>query len=260
MKKSGGKEKFNMLLDDFVNLDFFQGWIRELREKYGIPAAGLELSEADRAKMKQYGYIHKPEKFQAENAVIKKINEDIGSLALRFFAPSISVKSFFKIYLFYNVCANEVLKTETENLLKVVDLDDQYWDLTDDDLADEWSDGKTRYLNAMQAENAHYPIAIRIHPLASQRDLIAYVQKNWGLIHCHQLKYRSAVKGVFKINDVRARDVMVKQRNQFIYENRDKPIKTIRKILAKQGHFLDDGLIGKVISLKRKKRKQVPFA
>ena len=100
-----------------------------------------------------------------------------------------------------------------------------------------------------------YPSIIKINPSVSQRDLISFIKSNWDIIKENQKKSENFTQ---KIKSLRNKDIKKKERNNFIYQNRHLPIKKIFKMVSDEfGEILDDGHIGKIISLEKKRRKEV---
>jgi hypothetical protein len=107
-------------------------------------------------------------------------------------------------------------------------------------------------LNDFDVANDH-PVLIRVSPYASKRDILHFVEISFkNDIKPLQEKYKK--KGI-SLGKARSKKKEIKERNDFIYANKDLPIKEIRKLLAKKKVFLDDGLISKVLSLEKKRRK-----
>lgn len=105
-----------------------------------------------------------------------------------------------------------------------------------------------------ESDDMAFPIAIRISPYASKRDILDYVEKQYPTINEFQDLYRN---NEIKIGKIKNKKPQITERNKIVYNNKDKPIKEIRKILAKNNYFLDDGHIGKIISLENKRRKNM---
>jgi hypothetical protein len=100
-----------------------------------------------------------------------------------------------------------------------------------------------------------YPIVIKLYPNITQNDLIDYIKKNWSTVESYLYRYK---EDECRLGKVRNRNASIKKRNDFIYNNSNLPIKDIRKLVADQfDEFLDDGHIGKIISLEITKRKEV---
>jgi len=102
-----------------------------------------------------------------------------------------------------------------------------------------------------------YPISIRVSPYASQNEIVDYIKKRWEFIKELQDFYR---KSNVKIGRVKKKNPKVQERNDFIYQNRKLPLKKISKLVSDQekwGDGPDIGHIGKIISLEKKKRKEL---
>ena len=105
-------------------------------------------------------------------------------------------------------------------------------------------------------ENKVYPLAIKFSQYATKRDLLDYVNKKFDTeIKPIQDKHKDPKS---KIGKFKSKKDAVAIRNEYIYELRDEPRKQIAKTIQKvYGEFLDVGTIGKIISLEKKRRKEV---
>jgi len=104
--------------------------------------------------------------------------------------------------------------------------------------------------------NKNFPLSVRISPYASKRDILDYVDKMYSeFIAPLQKRYKR--KDV-KIGKVKTKKQSITTRNDIIYENRHMPYKEIFRLLPKEirGN-IDEGGIGKIISIENKKRKEV---
>src|SRR3989344_8779676 len=100
-----------------------------------------------------------------------------------------------------------------------------------------------------------FPIAIRISPHASLRDISEYVRKYSRIIKEKQEKYKEKK---IKIGQVKLRNRTTQERNDFIYKNQNLPIKEISALVYKKfKQNIDHGYIGKIISLEKKSRKEL---
>ena len=107
-----------------------------------------------------------------------------------------------------------------------------------------------------QADNEIYPLAIRLSPYASERDIIDYVKKNYAFTIAPAQK--SYQKSGVPIGKLRKKDQKREERNEFIYQNRRLTGKELMGLVNdKFGEVLDYGHIRKIISLENKKRKEV---
>lgn len=101
-----------------------------------------------------------------------------------------------------------------------------------------------------------YPVAVRIHADASQRDVVAFIKNNWKEISTHQKKYVDPKRAV-SLKNSKTR-IAKKERDAFIYENKHLTHKKIVALVRERpegAEHLDVGSIGKIISLESKRRK-----
>lgn len=91
------------------------------------------------------------------------------------------------------------------------------------------------------------PIAILLHPYASQRNIIDYIKK---LYKSDILPLQDRLKNKdVRMETVRSKNSYVKERNQFIYDHRDLPRKKLVSLVADTfGEILDLTYISKIIS------------
>jgi hypothetical protein len=101
-----------------------------------------------------------------------------------------------------------------------------------------------------------YPVIIRVSPYASQREIVDFIKKSYNqYIQPIQDRYKDKELNLGK---VRKKKVSIKERNDFIYENRHLPDREIMTLVydkfGEQAN-IDYGCIGKIISLEDKKRE-----
>jgi hypothetical protein len=121
-------------------------------------------------------------------------------------------------------------------------------------LTDVIEDKEDPYSTEVQEMEAiGYPIAIRISPYASLRDILDYVKKTYKVaIEPIQGKYRN--KDI-KIGKIKPSNGKIQERNQFIYQNRDKTGKELKRLVyEKFGDNLPYEYIPKIISREKKKK------
>ena len=92
-----------------------------------------------------------------------------------------------------------------------------------------------------------YPVAIYINPEATLNQVKDFISKKWSIIEGYREKEKTLYAG--KRNKPRQKI------NDFIYDNQAFPIAEIRSMLAEVGEYLDDGHIGKILSLEKKRRE-----
>lgn len=96
-----------------------------------------------------------------------------------------------------------------------------------------------------------YPVSIKIHRLASKRDVLDFIEKRWDYIEKNFFE-------LYREKKLRIR----KRKNQkiydFIWDNRDKDKKTIKKLLDKKypDYNIDYFEIYKIIQLEKKRRSK----
>lgn len=112
--------------------------------------------------------------------------------------------------------------------------------------------GRTRF----DLDNKSYPVAIRISPYASGRDIIDFIEKKFTTdIKPLLIKYK---KNDIKIGKFRSKSPEIQARNNFVYQHRRWSREKISKETGiKFGEKLkaDQGNVGKIISLEKKLRK-----
>ncbi len=107
------------------------------------------------------------------------------------------------------------------------------------------------YLNLVrQLLITAYPVAIAIHPRASKRDVLDYIEKRWKWIDAKQWMFNQ--KGALKIKKRKHSQEMI----DFIWANRSLPAKQIEKKLNKK--FPNNELvyyeISKIIQIEKQRR------
>lgn len=230
IKSKGSQKMWNYFLD-IMKKDYFIQTIKEIRVKYDIPENGFGLED---------GYYYRPpHDFNHDKEVREEVIEKIcKKYKLHLFDYSDVIMDF----IYFNL-TQPLYELGACGLFRVCDVlaekEEPFGDFV------------------QQSDDNFYPIAIRMSPYASQRDLIDFIKNKviWKKeIEFLQYKYKS--KDI-KIGKVKSKKQDIQKRNEFIFQNSDKPLKAIRRLLAQQKIFLDDGHIAKIISLEKQKRKDV---
>lgn len=102
-----------------------------------------------------------------------------------------------------------------------------------------------------------FPVAIGISPNASQREIIDFIKKMFPDIKRIQDKYKT--KGS-RLGKVRTKNPRKQEIGDFIYENQNLPYREIVSLVCKKfpeedTESIDEGSVGKIISLENKRRK-----
>jgi len=215
----------------------FQEKIKGLRAKHRIPENGFLISNKVRTHPPKEWVLYESD-FSKRLYSMMTVQKDLEKICPDGF-PKKDFVPIFEDYLFYN---HLFLSQEpnSHNLIYVTDLktrsDSLGHRLTNNDIIT-------------------YPVAILISPYAGERDILDFVKKLYKIeIEPIQKKYK---KPDSLIGKLRKRNKTKRVRNQFIYENRHNPYKAISELVGKNfpEHDVDEGSVGKIISLETKRRK-----
>jgi len=227
---TGWQKMWNYFLD-VTKKEYFVKTVRDLKKKYNVPEAGFLPNEE--------GYYLDPSD-KIKSIPGQDIHSDVMELICKKYKLHAADYSEVILHYIYFNKLHPLMELGSCGMFRV------------SDVISEKEDPFGEYLD--DSDDEAYPIAIRISPYASQRDIVNFV-KNKSIwkeeIEFLQKKYRDESVSIGKI---RKRDKDLEKRNDIIYKNRDKTLKEIRKILAGEKIFLDDGLISKIISLEKKRR------
>lgn len=233
---TAGHNKIIRYIEEVVNTKPFQEEIVHLRKEYKIPTNGFT------------GDLIFPPKDWVYNSLeeSKKLDEEIKKLCQKYHIHYMDAILLLEPYIFYNELdlKDIIYERGAFNLLYVADLAME----AEEPYSKEFQD----------SDNLAYPVAVRISPYASLRDILDFVKK----VYKHSilpLQNQYKIEGV-KIGKNKKRKDFVKERNELIYQNRHLPSKEIMHIVyEKYGPDIeiDQGYIGKIISMEKKKRKDV---
>jgi len=234
---TAGHKKFLRYFEEVVNTKPFQEEISRLREKYKIPINGFTTSNR----------IYPPEDWVYRSSKERvRFNRELEKLCERNNLHYMDSSLLLEPYIFYNELdlKDVVYERGVFNLFHV------------SDLAEEAKEpfGKS----FRDSDNLAYPVAVRISPYASLRDILDFVKKVYKRsILPMQEQYR--IKGV-RIGKSKKRKSSIKERNDFIYQNRHLPRKEIMRLIGDkfgENSVIDYAYIGKIISLEKMRRKEV---
>lgn len=233
LKSRGVQKMWNYFLE-ITKTDYFRNFIREVRKKYGIPAKGLEPD---------YGYYMVPPDNMRLKLVDQLRNEIIEKICKKYRLHYFDYSDIVEFYVYYNKLS-PLAMLDSGGLFRVADVveekEEPYGKLFE------------------QSDDAAYPIAIRISPYASQRDLIDFIKNKvvWKKeIQILQEKYRDRGIGIGRF---KSKKPQIQLRNDFIYRHRRLPRKKLMEMVNdKFKPPLDYGHINKIISLETKRRKDL---
>lgn len=241
--------KIAYFLDIFFLKNSVCKQVATLREKFGIPKEGLWLDKKTLGKIVTQSFYLPV----AENSPLKEFRDLLKpieeSIPLQNFESMGIILRLFVLYDLYDIEFSSYLFS-SEGICRVVNSREEW--------ADYQPDNKktiSYYLKHLQQESEYYPLHIRLSPYASQRDIVDYIQANWKTIgkELKKMKGKEVLLGKIKKKDLERRE-----RDKFMYENRDLPEKEIRKLLREYlGITIYQMEVRKIISREGKKRQDV---
>lgn len=223
---SSAYKKLENYYSEILEKDYLSKKIIGLRKKFGIPVDGYKVKH----------FIFPPRQLARENTefISKVLNRVCHKYGLNPFDWTEALES----YLYYNV--KEVPQYTTAWSLCLLS-----------DLADEASEPFGKFIR--DSDNKYFPIAIRLSPHVSERDIIDFVKKNYTK---NIQPLLNMYKSDYPIERVRTKNPITGKRNSFIYENRKLSLKKISELVKdKFNEDLDVGHIGKIISILKKRKK-----
>ncbi|MEK7569406.1 MAG: hypothetical protein AAB500_00730 [Patescibacteria group bacterium] len=237
MESKGVAKMWNYFME-ITKTDYFQNFIKEIRAKYGIPENGFKMHDEKIGIPAETIVLPREKNDELREEIIEKICK---KYQLHYF----DFYDVIEFYIYYNILRplNDV---GAMGLFRVSDVIDEK----------EEPFGKL----FQDSDDMAYPIAIRISPYASQRDLIDFIENKvvWkNSIKFLQNKYR---KDNIKIGKIKNKKQSVQERNDFIWQNRHLPRKQIMSLITDKFGYdrtVDYGYIGKIISLEKRKRKEL---
>lgn len=228
-----GRTKLERYFLDLLKTEDFQRTIRDLRKRYGYPEGGYKE-----------GITYNLGNWGERKDLLHKLDKELKSVCLKH-----GLHFDYWGDVIRSVLSNDepYLPTDTgtsPDLCMIADLQSE---------ADEPFTKEVR-----DADNLLFPLAIRVSPFATQRDIIDFVKKNEFMLSRLQESYRKNLKDV-PIGRTKKRKAEIQERNDFIYQNRHLSRRKIMELLTEKygaNKTLDMGHISKVISLEKKKRKE----
>lgn len=224
----GFKKLWNFAKDLTKKKDF-QDMVHVLRKEYDIPEQGFIITTNS--------WTHPPENWKYYGGIEQEqIRIKIREFCKEQQLPVKDWRSIFEDYVFYNKLFL-FQDPNSHNICYVTDIKTKR-----DSLGKEISDD---IINA-------YPVALLISPYASERDILDFVKKLYKTeIEPTQKKHRKETA----LGKSRSKNLQKQARNEFIYEHRLLPLKQIASLVHKEfKELLDQGSIGKIISLEIKRR------
>ncbi|MDB4992407.1 MAG: hypothetical protein JWL75_652 [Parcubacteria group bacterium] len=227
-----GRAKLERYFIELLKTEDFQETIRDLRKRYGYPEGGYKE-----------GITYNLGNWGERKELLRKLDRELETVC----------KKYGLHFVYWGDVIRSVMSHDEPfipieagaDLCMLVDLQNEAEEPFSKEIQD--------------ADNLHFPLAIRISPFATQRDILDFIKKHEVFIAQMQEQYRKGFKGI-RIGKTKKRSAEVQERNDFIYGNRNLPRREIMELLTEKygaNKTLDMGHISKVISLEKQKRKKL---
>lgn len=231
-----GRAKMERYFTELMKTEDFRETIRDLRRRYGYPEGGYKE-----------GITYNLGNWGERKEMLRKLDKELETVC----------KKYGLHFLYWSDIVRAVISSSDD--AEGIDFHiEPGADLCM--IADLRNEAEEPFMKEIRdADNLHFPIAIRISPFATQRDIVDFIKKHEVFIAQMQEQYRKDFKGI-RIGKTKKRNAEVQERNDFIYENRNLPRRKIMELLTEKygpDKTLDMGHISKVISLEKQKRKEV---
>jgi hypothetical protein len=260
-----GERKILLQFERFTETDEFKNEVKRIRKLVKLPINGIEPTEED---IKGLGNIFRvPDNLPLKKASdgkhpLRILNIEARKISNRLPIDNLYLTMLVRYYVVYNRFFYDELERMKQsfhesNVCELEDAQSEFDEYAPSDDPDEfYSSFSVRgYIDMLENKLWKYPIVLRMHPDASQRDIIEYIKVHWNYIQYYQGLYSNKRKTLSFKNSKTKVNQNTKARNDFIYQNKHLPAKEIAGLLGKQKIYLDVGHIGKIISLEKKKRE-----
>ena len=232
-----GYKKLWSYFAEVIRTEKFKKKMAVLRAEFDIPEGGFPL---------QKNFPPKEWKYRLDNP---EWNERVEAVCNAYDLHPSYWRNVIENVLFYD--SLELVFSTSYDLCLLIDLKEGLKGLD--------SEEKKRGREIQKADDKHFPLAIRISPYASERDIVDFVRRNFtALIEPNQKRYQ---KESSTIGKVRQKKSAVQERNDFIYKNRHLPRKELMRLtndkFAASTGAIDYSYVGTIIRLETKKQKEV---
>lgn len=238
--------KIKSYFESFIRKEEILEKILLLRKEINIPRKGFPLKKNALEEIKEFSIFYFPVKLPIEErkVLFRKINKGIKEIAKAFDFQNSNLLFLLKIFLYHNRVPEQLFeRLNTNGNCAVRNQRSDFLEISED-----------KYLRYLEKETQNYPVSINLTSFASQRNILDFVKRNWAIIEYFQ---KENLPKTSTLKRIKRRKPSIQKRDDFIYKNKHLPLKEIRALLAKKKLFLDDGLISKIISLEKKRRKKV---
>jgi hypothetical protein len=257
-KKTIGEEKSLLSFQRVLDTVKCQNEVKRIREALDIPLSGFSF--------KKIGLIKLPEKSEFSYKMVGKrwnieseYAQEVKSLLGMFIVMNSHLSLLLRNYIYYNKLLLRELdsyRDSTRDMCVLFDAEEEggYFCLPDED--EGHRDQKTHNKIVEDIIYKH-PISIRIRSDTSQRVLLDFIKHNWAFIEEAQGRYLTENDLTLKYSR-RKINTRLKERDDFIYKNKDLPRKELWTRLNKKyknALGLEYASLSKIISLEKKRRE-----
>ncbi len=262
-----GEKKILLQFERFVETDFFHQEVKRIRKVTGLPAKGIEPTAEDVTNLSNFFRV--PDRYPIKKKSggqypLKTLNIESRKLQDALPISNVYLSWLVKYYIIFNRFFYDELKEleqyfHTANVCEITDAQSEFDEYAPSEDPDDFygSYSIRAYIEMLENKLWRYPVALRIHADASQRDIIEFIKEHWGEIQEYQSRYGDRNKLSSFKNSKTKTNKETKDRNAFIYKHRNLPSREISRLLAdEKGMYLDVGHILKIISLEKQKREK----
>jgi len=261
-----GEKKILLQFQRFAETDVFKDEVKRIRALCKLPKNGIEPTKGDLENLPNIFRI--PDNFpsakQKYRFPLKTLNIEARKIINQLPINNSYLVALVKYYILFNRFFYEELKElersfHKSNVCELEDAQSEFDEYAPSEDPEEFyaSFSIRAYIKMLENKLWRYPIVLRIHPDASQRDIVEYIKEHWIEIKHYQDEYSKENRTTSFKNGRTMENKKIKERNDFIYKNRHLQRKKIMSLVFNQFNVsLDYGHIGKIISLENKKRKK----
>jgi hypothetical protein len=229
-KPTQGQKKLKIHFDRLIETDSFKAEVARVRRALELPHDNSGPTETSRGFMAKY-------------------NEETTSLRDRLLVVNDYILKQLQDYIFYNKFSNQDLG----DVCEIEDAETELARYSVNEDPDSSAKNSHSHNDDIEEKLSRYPVSVRIHTDASQRDVVDFIEKNWSVIQSSQKALRKG--GGHSLKNSKT-NVVNKERDAFIYANRDKSHKKIARLVHEKFHKpIDMGTVGKIISEEKKRKK-----
>jgi len=261
-----GEKKILLQFQRFSETDTFKKEVARIRKVCRLPKNGIKPTNDDIENLSNIFRTpdnYPPIKEGEPKFALKTLNLETKKIIDLLPISNLYLSSLVKHYIIFNKFFYDELGTlkdffHTSNVCELGDAQMEFDEYAPSEDPEEFYGSFTikGYIEMLENKLWEYPVVLRIHPDASQRDIMEYIKKHWQQIKHYQDKYADRNKQASFKNSKTKENSKIKKRDDFIYKNRNLPRKEIMRMVTDEfGETLDYGHIGKIISLRNKRKK-----